>query len=190
MGQSHLANYLVVRNSLIGASRPPVHTRKPPISSSLGRVLQPRLSDLPFTRSPYGKGSSTHLSLCRLTPGILLTRRANSGDFSGIVVHSSWVFCAMRDGARHSSLVYPSLPPVGSSERPSLASTPFDDHAGPPLQSLHHSTTRASRFIPAKAGATTSPSIRPIYTSATSAIRSPSVAPIYTQHFPPTLYEW
>ena len=62
-----------------------------------------------------GKGSSTQLSLRRLAPGTFITRRANLSDFSGIVVHPGWVFRTRGDGAPHSSLVRPSLPPIGSS---------------------------------------------------------------------------
>jgi len=38
--QSHLVNHPLVHSSLIGASLPPVHARKPPISSALGSVQQ------------------------------------------------------------------------------------------------------------------------------------------------------
>jgi len=38
--QSHLVNHPLVHSSLIGASFPPVHARKPPICSALGSLQQ------------------------------------------------------------------------------------------------------------------------------------------------------
>jgi hypothetical protein len=67
------------------------------------------------------KHPGTHLSLCRLTLGIPTTQHANSGDSSGIVVHSGRKFCSRRDGTHQSILGHLSLPPVGSlNTHPSL----------------------------------------------------------------------
>ena len=145
--------------------------------------------------SSSGKGPSTQLSLLRLISGIFITRRANLGDFSGIVVHTDRVFCTKGDGSPHSSLVHSILPPVDSSNTHRSLQTIRRSRRSPSasialfqyLRIMFHTSQCWRYYQSADPG--NEPAFEPISTSVTSTPRSPSVAPIYTQHFPPTLYE-
>jgi len=53
----------------MGASSPPVHAQKPPISSALGRVQQPGLSELPPTIRFIQTEPKRSSILCRLILG-------------------------------------------------------------------------------------------------------------------------
>ena len=140
-----------------------------------------------------GKGPSTHLSLHRLTSGIFITRRANLGDFSGIVVHSGWVFCTRGDGAPHSSLVYPSLPSIGSSN----AHRSLQHHSTTTLASLcnHCNTSTPTHHVSYQPKLALPPARRSGKLSTHSNPSTPLLPahhdhrPIHTQYLPPTLYE-
>ena len=137
--------------SLVGPSVLPVHAPKPPIASALGSVQQLELSAVSSTKSLIHKGPKHSPILYRQTLRIFTAKGSKIGDFSSIAVHSS------RDFLRQEKW-YPSLNPGTLEctwrrqfERASLASTPFDGHAG------HAPIICAAWFIPSTAEATTSP---------------------------------
>ena len=167
----------MTHSSLIGSSLPPVRARKPPISSGFGRVQQLGLIDLPLT-----------IPLIQKVPKhFFISISPNPGNIHRPVVQTLVTLLELSYTLAVSSVpgeLVPLTQPRSTGvclpwaiRMPICASTPFDSHAGLPLQAMHHLSVRAARCIPAKAGATTSLPIREASTHS-----NPSTPPLPALH--------